>query len=408
MAAETASEYRTGLQATASGGPGPPGSRTHLPALRQDPPPATPPPDAQPASWRRPAWVAAVLGAWTLNGIASASQYYFVRSSAGEAIAWPDALRPGLASAYLWIPVTVVALWLTWRVPVEREAWLPRLLLHLCVALGVPVFRAAAVVVLNPWIRWYPELPPFSTVLLSNLANSFFFYLLLLGFVHALHFAEQARQREKVAERLRTELVQAQLHTLRAQLQPHFLFNTLNAISALVQQDPEAAERMIARLSNLLRHTLERAAAQEVDLREELDFVESYLEIEQARFEDRLRVRWAVDPATLEARVPPLILQPLVENAIRHGIVPRSEPGTVEITSGRRNGSLVLRVRDDGVGLVAPGAAARDGVGIRSVRTRLEQLYGRRHSFALEAAPGGGVLAELSLPFETTNRRRSD
>jgi two-component system, LytTR family, sensor kinase len=351
----------------------------------------------------RGVWAAAVLGWWTLNGIASASQYYFLRGSAGEAIAWADALRPGLASAYLWIPATVAALWLTWRYPLEREAWPRRLALHLGVALCVPVFRAAAVVALNPWVHWYAELPPFPTVLLSNLVNNFFLYLLLLGFVHALHFAQQARQREQVTERLRTELVQAQLHTLRAQLQPHFLFNTLNAVSALVQQDPEAAERMIARLSDLLRHTLERAGAQEVDLREELDFVESYLEIEQARFEDRLRVRWAIDPATLEARVPPLILQPLVENAIRHGIVPRSAPGTVEISSARRNGSLVLRVRDDGVGLPAATLAPRNGgVGIRSVRARLEQMYGGRHAFLLDSPPGGGVLAELSLPYHTT------
>ncbi len=346
-------------------------------------------------------WGAVILGWWTLNGSATASQYYFIRSSAGEPITWSHALGTGLTSAYLWVPLTVLALWMTWRYPIERERLFSRLLLHLPVALAVPVFRALAVRELNPWVGWYVELPPFPTILLSNFVNNFFFYWMLLGVAHALHFAQRSRQREQLAERLRTELVQAQLHNLKAQLHPHFLFNALNTISSLVHQDADAADRMIARLSELLRHSLDRVRTPEVELREELEFVRSYLEIEQARFEDRLRVHWEIDPDTLTARVPPLILQPLVENSIRHGIAPRSAPGRVEIVSERQNGLLHLRVQDDGIGLSGEGATGGGGVGISSTRARLEQMYGDRHRFRLVPAPQGGVLAEVTIPFHT-------
>jgi hypothetical protein len=165
-------------------------------------------------------WGAVILGWWTLNGSATASQYYFIRSSAGEPITWSHALGTGLTSAYLWVPLTVLALWLTWRYPIERERLLSRLLLHLPVALAVPVFRALAVRELNPWVGWYVELPPFPTILLSNFVNNFFFYWMLLGVAHALHFAQRSRQREQLAERLRTELVQAQLHNAEAMRTP--------------------------------------------------------------------------------------------------------------------------------------------------------------------------------------------
>ncbi len=347
-------------------------------------------------------WGALILGWWTVNGFATASQYHLMRGAAGDPIPWSYALTTAMATAYLWIPITVLALWLTWRYPIERERWASRLGVHLPVALAVPLFRAGAVQVLNPWIGWYPELPSFPTVLLANFVNNFFFYWMLLGVAHALHYAQRSRHREQLADCLRTELVQAQLHALRAQLHPHFLFNTLNTISSLVHQDADAAERMIARLSELLRHTLDRVGAQEVELREELEFVEAYLEIEQTRFEDRLHVRWEIDPQTLDARVPPLILQPLVENSIRHGIAPRSAPGTVEIASERQNGNLYLCVYDDGVGLKVESPRTGKGVGIASTRARLEQMYGERHQFQLGPAPQGGVLAEVTLPFRTT------
>ena len=175
------------------------------------------------------------------------------------------------------------------------------------------------------------------------------------------------REGELRTAQLSAQLAQAQLQALRAQLHPHFLFNTLNAISTLVHKDPDIADRMIARLSDLLRLTLENIGVQEVRLAQELEFLERYLEIERMRFPDRLQVRMHIAPETLDAWAPYLILQPIVENAIRHGIAPRSTPGTVEIRADCKNDRLILEVRDDGPG-ISPDRNLKDGVGISSTR----------------------------------------
>ena len=225
---------------------------------------------------------------------------------------------------------------------------------------------------------------------MTSFGNNLFLYLMLVGVGHALVFAQRYRERDE-------QLARAELRSLQMQLHPHFLFNTLNTVNALVRTDPDAAERMIARLGVLLRHALDGVGVQEVPLDEELDMLRTYLEIEQVRFEDRLRVEWDVDAATCAARVPHLLLQPLVENAIRHGIAPRAAEGTIRIAASRRNGSLRLAVRDDGVGM-RPGAAP-EGVGLANTRTRLRMLYGERQSLAVRDAPGGGVHVEIELPF---------
>lgn len=181
------------------------------------------------------------------------------------------------------------------------------------------------------------------------------------------------------------------------QVQPHFLFNALNTISSLVHERPVVAERMIARLSTLFRATLDSPGTEEVPLLDELRTARLYLEIEEARFEDRLRVRWRVDPEVYGARVPHLVLQPLVENAVRHGIAPRAAPGTVEITARRVDGTLRLEVRDDGVG-GAP-AAAEAGVGLQNTRERLRHLYGARQTMEVDGAPGGGFSVRITIPF---------
>ncbi len=185
------------------------------------------------------------------------------------------------------------------------------------------------------------------------------------------------------------------------QLHPHFLFNTLHSISALVHKDPDAADRMIARLGDFLRLTLDTAATQEVPLRQELNFLNCYLEIERIRFHDRLTTRLHVEPQTLSCRVPNLILQPIVENAIRHGIGPRSAPGRIEISAKRDHGSLRIEVRDNGPGLPAiskPNGRAREGVGLANTRERLAQLYGGSHRLELKNAPDGGLVVTLEIP----------
>jgi LytS/YehU family sensor histidine kinase len=182
------------------------------------------------------------------------------------------------------------------------------------------------------------------------------------------------------------------------QLQPHFLFNTLHSISALMHRDVEAADRMLTRLSDLLRLTLESASTPEVPLSRELDFLDAYLEIQQTRFEERLEVVRDIDPLALDALVPNLLLQPLVENAIRHGVANRTTGGRVEISARRENGRLTLSVRDDGPGL-SPNAG--QGVGLSNTRARLEHLYGEAQSLALANDPAGGVRVTVVAPYRS-------
>src|SRR5262249_32449588 len=207
------------------------------------------------------------------------------------------------------------------------------------------------------------------------LNNNIFFYWAILAVAHVLNYYRQLRQRELLSSQLEAKLAQTQLQILKMQLHPHFLFNTLNAISALIHQDVELADRMIARLGDLLRATLENANQQEVPLKQELDMIQPYLEIEKARLGPRLTVDMKIDPAVMDARVRILILQPLVENAIRHGIAPRAEPGRIAIEARGDNGTLRLAVIDDGPGLpnTAPPTA---GIGLTNTRARLEKLYG--------------------------------
>jgi LytS/YehU family sensor histidine kinase len=223
-------------------------------------------------------------------------------------------------------------------------------------------------------------------------------YWVLVGATHALHYYERFRERELRATQLEAELAQSQLQRLKMQLQPHFLFNALNAISTLIETDPEAADRMLSQLASLLRESLRADAPHEVSLREELSFLDRYLEIEKTRFADRLRVSFAVDPDILDARVPSLLLQPLVENAIRHGVSRRADGGRVDVRAWRENGSLRLEVRDDGPGL--PEAAFESsGIGLANTRARLERLHGADYRFELANLPEGGALASVRFPF---------
>ncbi len=215
-----------------------------------------------------------------------------------------------------------------------------------------------------------------------------------------LFMYKRYRDREVRASQLESELARAQVQILEMQLQPHFLFNTLNSIMVLIRQQPDLASRMVARLSEFLRLTLDSAGMQEVPLRRELEFLDRYLHIERIRFGDRLQFEQHVDPYVLDALVPNLILQPLVENAIRHGVSKRRGPALISVSAERLNGSLTIHVRDNGVGLTARGGGAiNEGIGLKNIRQRLLHLYGDACEFSLESPPGGGVDVVLTLPF---------
>lgn len=218
----------------------------------------------------------------------------------------------------------------------------------------------------------------------------------------AANYYRESRERERRALELEASLTRANLQALKMQLQPHFLFNTLNAISALVHQNPDAADEMLGSLSDLLRMSLEFSDQHEVTLRQELEFLECYLSIQQTRFGSRLRIRKDIDASTLDARVPTFVLQPFVENAVQHGIEPRKSGGTITLRSWRSDSSLHLEISDDGQGLAAPSVTSlKEGIGLSNSKARLRELYGPHHHFSLKRNASGGVCVALELPFKS-------
>ncbi|HET9333645.1 MAG TPA: histidine kinase [Gemmatimonadota bacterium] len=234
----------------------------------------------------------------------------------------------------------------------------------------------------------------------GHYVSSIQFFGVIVGVTQAYVWHRLFEDRQLRAARLEAELARSQLQILRSELHPHFLFNALHAISTLMQRDVAAAETMLARLGDLLRTSLANGAAHEVSLGEELEFLERYLDIERTRFGERLAVSVDAAPDTLEGCVPRLLLQPLVENAITHGIAPRRGPGAVVVRARRRGGTLRIVVADDGLGAAALSRET-SGIGLANTRRRLEGLYGREHRFQAAPAPGGGFRVSLQLPFHT-------
>jgi hypothetical protein len=268
-------------------------------------------------------------------------------------------------------------------------------------SVGWTILYKGSVDVLWEWVDGQPlTVPGFSYLISGALFYTFIpmaWSVLYFG-VKYYQDVQTERERALVAE---GQAHRARLQALRYQLNPHFLFNTLNAVSTLVvERKNDDAERMVARLSDFLRLTLECSSDVEVPLADELDFARRYLDIEQIRFGDRLSIQEDVEPAALSARVPPLFLQPLVENAVRHGIMPREEGGTLLIEARRVGDQLLIRVVDDGPGPPAD-ADTNSGVGLSNTRARLDTLYGDDHRFTLQRADGGGCVVRVELPFHT-------
>jgi len=316
-----------------------------------------------------------------------------------------------LAQSLVWAFLTFGIFWLARRFPFSPGKWLPSLLVHVAACLVFGIFEAFVSVLAAEVIRQgYPK-PTISVNVLflffvAKLNNNIFFYGAVLAVAHVLKYYRQLRERELWSSQLEAKLAQTQLQILKMQLHPHFLFNTLNAISALINQDAELADRMIARLGDLLRTTLENANQQEVALKQELDFIQPYLDIEKARLGTRLCVDLEIDPAVMDAKVPNLILQPLVENAIRHGIAVVPGPGRIKIHASRNNGRLHLTVADSGPGLKAPPEALK-GIGLANTRARLEKLYGANQRLDLSTGPDGGLQVDITIPYDETYQASS-
>ena len=342
----------------------------------------------------------AIAGGWTLVGLVAASQRHYFLATAGRPAPFAESLLGALESCWLWAAFTPAILGLARRWPIGRPHPGRALLLHA----GLSVGFAALDAVLDVWLTRLLGLGASHSVAGTFVANSFInlvSYFAVLAIGHAVRYHELYLEREVAASRLEAELLGAQVRALAMQLRPHFLFNTLHTVASLVRAGRQAeAVRMIAGLSDLLRASLRDGGPPEVPLREELEFVERYLAIEQIRFQDRLQTRVTVEPEALDALVPPLLLQPLVENAIRHGVERRNAPGRVEVAVARRNGTLVLRVADSS----APGSAAGPGregggIGLSNTRSRLRHLYGDRQRLELAGTRDGGAVATVELPF---------
>lgn len=289
--------------------------------------------------------------------------------------------------------------------PINRRSWTRTVPFHAAAGLvagllwAVPAQASRLVVGLYMDDPWFTREATAASVLRFAIMG-IALYIQVCGVGHGIHYAREFRDRDLSASRLKEQLAQAQLQVLRMQLHPHFLFNTLNTISALIHKDVAAADRMLALLGDLLRDSFEKIGAHEVSLKQEIDFLDRYLEIERTRFQDRLIIEKTIDPNSLDARVPNLILQPLVENAIRHGVSRKAGIGQVEVSARRDNGMLAISIRDNGPGLpTEEEMSARGGIGLANSQARLEQLYGRAHRFELRNRPGGGLEVVLIFPF---------
>ena len=340
---------------------------------------------------------------WTLVGLSFASQFYFSSSKAGNPVGLSEAVLWSLGDWYVFAILAVPVGLLAKRWPIEKPERLKRSILHLVASL---VF-SAAYVLLRSLVgqlqgHWLGRSTHFFEVLTPLVVKTWHFNLLIywmvMTVVHALENSRKYEERERQSIELERGLVEARLQALQMQLNPHFLFNALHSVSALMHKNVDAADRMIARLGELLRYTLESSDEQEVTLEKELEILELYLDIEQTRFGSRLATSFQIESAVREALVPNLILQPIVENSVRHGIEPVQRPGLIEVLAMREGAYLLLEVRDNGVGW-KPGSI--EGVGMSNTKARLRTMYGGGAEVLTETGNTGGSRTRIRFPFRT-------
>jgi len=346
-----------------------------------------------------------IAGLWTLIALLFTGESLMRSYVAGRPLSVWRALIWELFSCYVWLAFLPLIFWLGRRFPFDRGRWPRSLLAHALAGLVIPLLQQAVDTVVLPHLG-YPPIAGLNTFaatyrafLLLNFPISVVIYWVSIGAQTGLGYYKMYRERELRASQLEAKLAQSQLQILKMQLHPHFLFNTLNTISELIQKAPDAAESMVTDLSDLLRLSLQTVGRQEVSLQQELDFVTKYLQIEQTRFHDRLAVQMRIDPHALDASVPNMILQPLVENALRHGLAPLACGGQVLIQATRDNASLLLLVSDDGVGLSGGDGEIKEGVGLSNTRARLRHLYGAAHQFEMQGASDQGLTLRMTIPY---------
>ena len=351
---------------------------------------------------------ALLVAFWTAVGLMSMGAELYRRYMMGETMHVSNPFWWFLGM-YLWIPSTLIVFWLVKRFPIRKSSWYRVIPFHMVAAVWNSLLMAATYTGLK--YGWdliaedgvFDYLGTLSHVFSQSLGVDCMLYLLIIVGVYAFRYYNESRQSMFEAAQLNAKLAEAQLHALKMQLHPHFLFNAFHTVAMLVRQkrDEEAVD-MIAGLGTLLRYVLDNALEQKVTLRQELNLLQHYLDIERVRFRDRLDVSLIVDTEVYDAAVPNILLQPLVENSIRHGIVPGSNQGQITITARREGDKLRLKIQDNGVGLPEDWTfEMRTGIGLSNTILRLDRLYPDNHHLDCSNAPEGGCLVNIVIPYET-------
>ncbi len=357
-------------------------------------------------------WLRRIFGfcVWSLLGLSFALSSYLGARQDNLQISWQRIFTGYLFDFLLWGALSPLIFSLSKRFEL-RKVFPRNLLIHLALSVLFSFIVLSGAALLT-WYIGYPNLARSPTLLALWRNNAFSIYYFHQGLTiywatvavaHALHYYRGLREGEARTAQLAAQLAQAQLHALKMQIQPHFLFNTLNSIAALLHKDVEAADKMIARLGDFLRLTLKASNAQAVHLEQELEFLKCYLEIQYLRFQDRLSVNFEIDPQTLPVLVPNLILQPIIENAVGHGVAGQTSTGQITVRALKKNGRLKVEVEDNGPGLKMNPNGTASGIGLNNTRARLEQLYGDNYLFEIANSAPRGVIVTLEIPAETNN-----
>jgi signal transduction histidine kinase len=354
-------------------------------------------------------WRAVFLVATVLGIASTLLAWQFARATGKPPIDFSTLLVLNYAYWYLWAAATPTIVWLSQHCRFERGGLLRAVAVHLPAVFVFAFGHIAAMQGVHWWLavsegRSYAWWTQAQRAALASIDWEMMTYWTIVGLSHAVLYYRESRDRAVRAAQLEAKLAEAQLKTLQQQPHPHFLFNTLHAISALMHRDVDAADRMLIRLSDLLRLTLENLGEPEIPLQAELDFLAKYVQIEQTRFADRLIVRFDVQPETLDSRVPSLLLQPLVENAVKHGVARKAGAGHIDISARREGDKLRIEVRDDGVGLSEDALTAlQKGIGVSTTRARLQHLFGADFRFEFHRL-AEGLAVVISIPWRVGAR----
>src|SRR5579859_3328673 len=342
-----------------------------------------------------------IFAAWTFIVVTFSVQAYVFAVARGRPDSFWHEFLVAASDWYIWAALTPLVLFFCRRVRITSDNWLSAVPVHLAIGIVISFLQLAIQVrlnyIINPGYKMgYWRVLYFFATFKGHI--NLLTYGVIVALNHGFYYYEQSRVRELAWSRMETDLANAQLQVLNMQLHPHFLFNTLNSISTLISEDPGTARQMVLKLSDLLRASLNKIDHPAVPLQQELELLECYITIEQTRFKDRLAIEKEIDSTALACEVPTMILQPLVENAVRHGIGKHKQTDRISIVAQRIDGRLMLEVRNCIGSVENGGSTPARGIGLSNTRARLEQLYSSQHSFEIANREGGGVAVKLSLP----------